>query len=139
MYVQLVLQPSKIEFSKFHIPSQDLHTHHHDFTFNENNFVHQLLRNIEISGFQKMFNAHMIIACKISAANLHKMEAPTLLNHCKLHPTDHKAIWDTSYKQEYQGLVDIDTWECITEEEYKQCKHIFWKFNANNGNSSDKT
>ena len=70
--------------------------------------------------------AHMIISRKISAANLHQMEAPTLLNHHKLHPED-KATWDASYAQEYQGLVDIDTWETISEEEYNNCKHILGK------------
>ena len=68
--------------------------------------------------------AHQIIARKVSARNLHKLEAPTLLNHCKLHPED-KETWDQSYAQEYNGLVDIDTWELISETDYQQCKHIF--------------
>jgi hypothetical protein len=51
------------------------------------------------------------------------MEAPTLLKHHKLHPDD-KKTWDEAYCQEYQGLVDIDTWEMISEEDYQNMKHI---------------
>ena len=67
--------------------------------------------------------AHLIIARKVSAKDLHKMEAPTLLKHHKLHPED-KNTWDEAYRQEYQGLVDIDTWEVISEEKYINMKHI---------------
>ena len=41
-----------------------------------------------------------------------------------MHPQDRK-IWDESYRQEYQGLVDIDTWETITEDEYQNMKHLY--------------
>ena len=67
--------------------------------------------------------AHLIKVRKVSAKHLHKMEAPTLLKHHKLHPED-KATWDEAYRQEYQGLVDIDTWEIISEEKYNNMKHI---------------
>lgn len=50
------------------------------------------------------------------------MDAPSLLKqHATMHPND-KAIWDKSYRQEYQGLVDIGTWDTITEEEYQLLK-----------------
>ena len=68
--------------------------------------------------------AHMIVNRKVSAKNLQIMEAPTLLKHSKLHPDD-KKIWDDSYREEYQGLVDIDTWETITEDEYEAMKHLY--------------
>ena len=68
--------------------------------------------------------AHQIMARKVSAKDLHLLEAPSLLKHNKLHPDD-KRIWDESYREEYQGLVDIDTWETITEEEYQQTKHLY--------------
>jgi hypothetical protein len=68
--------------------------------------------------------SHIITARKVSASSLKLMEAPTLLKHHKLHPDD-KATWDEAYRQEYQGLLDIDTWEMITEEEYNDMKHIF--------------
>ena len=55
---------------------------------------------------------------KVSASNLHLLEAPTLLKHEHLHPED-KATWDESYKQEYQGLADIDTWEYLSEKDYQ--------------------
>ena len=70
--------------------------------------------------------AHLIVSRKVSAANLHQLEAPTLLSHYKLHPDD-KKTWDASYAEEYNSLVDIDTWETITEEEYENCKHILGK------------
>jgi deoxyuridine 5'-triphosphate nucleotidohydrolase len=68
--------------------------------------------------------SHIITARKVSASSLNLLEAPTLLKHHKLHPQD-KATWDEAYRQEYQGLMDIDTWEMITEEEYNNMKHIF--------------
>ena len=68
---------------------------------------------------------NLIKNCEVSAANLHNLKAPTLLKHYnKLHLED-KLTWDTSYKEEYQGLVDIDTWQEITKEEYQASKHIF--------------
>ncbi len=69
--------------------------------------------------------AELIISRKVSAKGLMKMEAPaSLLKHQQLHPND-KKIWDESYRQEYQGLIDIDTWETISEEEYQNMKHIY--------------
>ena len=68
--------------------------------------------------------AHVIIAKKVSAANLHSMKAPTLLKHYQLHPED-KKTWDAAYLDEYKGLTDIDTWEEITEEDYENSKHLF--------------
>ena len=65
-----------------------------------------------------------IINRKVSAANLHLLQAPTLLKHHLLHPED-KAIWDEAYRQEWQGLKDIDTWETISEEEYNNTKHLY--------------
>lgn len=70
--------------------------------------------------------AGLIVTKKVSAATLHDKTAPTLLNHHKLHPTD-KLIWDRSYDDEYDGLVNIDTWETITEEDYQRSKHMFGK------------
>ena len=67
--------------------------------------------------------SHLIINRKVSAANLHLLQVPTLLKHYKLHPED-KITWDEAYRQEYQGLMDIDTWEVISEQEYKDTKHI---------------
>jgi hypothetical protein len=40
-----------------------------------------------------------------------------------LHPQD-KITWDEAYKQEYDGLADIDTWEVISKQEYKDMKHM---------------
>ena len=68
--------------------------------------------------------AGLIINKKVSAKDLHLMEAPTLLKHHKLHSDDRKT-WDESYRQEYQGLVDIDTWEYISESDYLDSKHMF--------------
>ena len=70
--------------------------------------------------------ARMIKLRKVSAANLRNLEAPTLLQHHKLHPED-KKTWDESYAQEYHRLESIDTWEWISEQEYNDCKHIFGK------------
>jgi dUTPase len=68
--------------------------------------------------------SHLIHCRKVSAANLHQMQAPTLLNHSKLHPED-KSTWDAAYMSEYNGLVDIQTWETITEAQYQSMKHLY--------------
>ena len=70
--------------------------------------------------------SNLIVTRKVSAANLQLLQAPTLLNHHKLHPSD-KQIWDASYRDEYEGLHNIQTWETITEEEYNASKHILGK------------
>jgi hypothetical protein len=67
--------------------------------------------------------AHLIVSRKVSAKDLHLLQAPTLLKHHQLHPDD-KKTWDAAYKHEYDGLTDIDTWEVITEDEYKTMRHI---------------
>ena len=66
--------------------------------------------------------SHHIHARKVSARDLVSMEAPTsLLKHAKLHPTD-RTTWDLSYKEEYEGLQSLDTWEVITEDQYQHLK-----------------
>ena len=76
----------------------------------------QAIRNVRITS---NVIAHMIAARHISAKDLHQMVPPTsLLKHAKLHPHD-KTIWDASYREEYEGLVSLDTWEVITEQQYK--------------------
>ena len=68
--------------------------------------------------------SHLIIARKISAKNLHQQQAPTLLKHHLLHPDD-KETWDMAYREEYEGLVNIDSWEMITENDYQALKHTY--------------
>ena len=68
--------------------------------------------------------AHLIVCRKVSASGLHKLESPaSLLKHHTLHPED-KATWDAAYKSEYDGLVNIDTWETISEQEYQSMSHL---------------
>jgi hypothetical protein len=62
--------------------------------------------------------ASLIINGKVCAKNLDKMDAPTLLKHHRLSQND-RAIWDAAYRAEYDGLVNIETWELISEEEYQ--------------------
>lgn len=47
-----------------------------------------------------------------------------LLNHARLHPDD-KKTWDTAYMSKYNGLVNINTWETITEDQYQSMKHLY--------------
>jgi hypothetical protein len=67
--------------------------------------------------------ASLIINGKVSARNLHSMEAPTLLKHHKLSQND-KMIWDASYKAEHDGLVNINTWDLLSEDEYQILKKM---------------
>ncbi len=64
-----------------------------------------------------------LIARHVCAKDLHVTEAPSLLRHYQLHPEDRKK-WDAAYSEEYDGLVNLDTWEVITEEEYKRMRHL---------------
>ena len=63
--------------------------------------------------------AALIINRQVSAKELEKKSAPTLLKHHLLSNND-KRIWDAAYKAKYDGLVDIETWETITEAEYQE-------------------
>ena len=79
----------------------------------------QVARHVQITS---NIIAHHIHARKISAKDLQVMDTPTsLLKHSKLHPKD-KQIWDSSYKEEYEGLQNLETWEVITEEQYQYLK-----------------
>jgi hypothetical protein len=68
--------------------------------------------------------ASLITARHVSAVDLVNTNSPTsLIQHAKMHLND-KKIWDQSYFEEYDGLVNLDTWEVISEDEYKQIKHL---------------
>ena len=64
--------------------------------------------------------SHLIIARKVSAAHLKKQQPPTSLTSHKLMEQSDKDNWDASYKEEYDGLVNINTWTVITEAEYQE-------------------
>ena len=67
--------------------------------------------------------AHMIHCRHVSAKSLIDMNAPTsLLKHHLMHKSD-KLTWDASYRSEYEGLVDIDTWELLSQDEFDTLKH----------------
>ena len=55
----------------------------------------------------------------VSAHGLKSLLAPTsLCAHASMDPND-KAIWDSAYDEEYDGLKSLPTWEIITEEQFK--------------------
>jgi hypothetical protein len=65
----------------------------------------------------------LIKARHVSAKDLLNSTAPSsLIQHAKLHPTD-KTVWDKAYFEEYDGLVNLDTWKVISEDEYKAIKN----------------
>jgi len=67
--------------------------------------------------------ANTITAKHVSAKQLTNMKAPTsLLQHLKINQGD-REIWDSSYREEYEGLAHCNTYEVITNEEYKRLKH----------------
>ena len=63
----------------------------------------------------------------VSARDLSSHDVPTLIQHRLLKPKD-KRIWDASYREEYDGFVNLPTWVTITEEEYNQMKHKTGKY-----------
>ena len=66
--------------------------------------------------------AHTITAKHVSAKDLINMEAPTsLLKHLTMHPSDRKT-WDSSYREEYEGLAHCNTYKIITNDEYQNMK-----------------
>ena len=67
-----------------------------------------------------------IIARHVSAQNLSSPIEPSLCKHHELPPGD-RITWDASYKEEYDGLVKLDTWDFVTEEEYEKLKPIVGK------------
>ena len=63
-------------------------------------------------------------ANKVSAKTLSSNHEPKLHEHDQLPPAD-KEIWDQSYLEEYMGLhSETQTWEYITEEEYKSLRPL---------------
>ena len=64
-----------------------------------------------------------LLAKHVSATGLNVLQAPSLLRHHKLNPNDRK-LWDAAYKEEYDGLTALETWEVIPEEEYIRLKHV---------------
>ena len=66
--------------------------------------------------------SHLIVSRIVSATSLHNPQAPTsLLKHAHLHSSDRKT-WDASYREEYDGLMNLDTWEVIDEKTYQLLK-----------------
>ena len=66
--------------------------------------------------------SHMVSIRHVSAKELVDMSSPTsLLAHAKMIPSD-KKIWDESYTEEYNGLKSLQTWEVITEDQYRYLK-----------------
>ena len=61
---------------------------------------------------------------KVSATGLSSLHEPKLHEHSKLPPQD-KEIWDQSYFEEYMGLhEETQTWEYISEDEYKALRPV---------------
>ena len=71
--------------------------------------------------------ANLFICRKVSVASLKSVKAPTSLTQHKLMMPEDKSTWDKSYQEEYDGLVNINTWEVITEEEYENNKDKYGK------------
>ena len=62
-----------------------------------------------------------VIAKHVSARGLNNLIKLSLTKHHLLNVND-KDIWDHLYKEEYDGLCNLDMWEVITEEEYKRLR-----------------
>mmetsp|Transcript_11376 Transcript_11376/g.16062 ORF Transcript_11376/g.16062 Transcript_11376/m.16062 type:complete len:170 (+) Transcript_11376:451-960(+) len=62
--------------------------------------------------------AHHIVCCHVSATKLVNKSAPTsILQQQKMHPSDRKT-WDALYREEFNGLIDCETYKIISEQEY---------------------
>jgi hypothetical protein len=52
------------------------------------------------------------------AHGLESLLAPSSLKHHAKVSAGDKLIWDAAYNEEYNGLVDLSSWEIVSEEEY---------------------
>jgi hypothetical protein len=52
------------------------------------------------------------------AHGLESLLAPSSLKHHAKVSAGDKLIWDAAYNEEYDGLVDLSSWEIVSEEEY---------------------
>jgi len=75
--------------------------------------------------FNKVYQARQQSSLKtcvlrhVSAHGLQSLIAPSSLKqHNNMSATD-KAIWDSAYCEEYDGLTSIPTWEVLTESQFK--------------------
>jgi len=78
------------------------------------------------SKFRRVYNARAQIQLQngvlrhISAYSLTSLIAPTTLkSHHNMQPSD-KAIWDSAYEEEFDGLSSLPTWEIISEKQFRQ-------------------
>jgi len=75
--------------------------------------------------FQRVFQARDQLLLKqcvlrhVSAHGLQSLVAPSSLKHNSSMTEGDKKIWDDAYKEEYDGLADIPTWEVISESQFK--------------------
>ena len=67
--------------------------------------------------------AHAITAKHVSAKSLTNIRAPTSLAQHLTMPQGDRNIWDSSYREEYEGLAHCNTYKVITNEEYKNLKN----------------
>jgi hypothetical protein len=111
------------------MPLPNFHETAHSMILNKKLFCGWVSRNTVLHARHSRATSNVLanlIRCKkVSAKDLHDMQAPgSLLRHHNLHPED-KITWDLAYEEEYNGLASIDTWETITEEEYQNLKHTY--------------
>ena len=63
----------------------------------------------------ELYSHRNIVAMHVSATQLINKSSPqSLLHHQKLHPND-KKIWDAAYVEEYNGLLELNAFEYISE------------------------
>jgi len=66
---------------------------------------------------------HAGSTCHVSASQLQSTTPPgSVVKALHQHNPD-RAIWNASYKEEYDGLMANDTFDIISEEEYQHLKH----------------
>ena len=59
----------------------------------------------------------------MSAANLQKIDAPTLLQMHTLSPSNQRT-WKGGYDEEYYGLKNLPAWITISQAEYDRIRPI---------------
>ena len=79
--------------------------------------------------FHRIYDIHRrlhfteTVARHVSAANLQKIDAPTLLQMHTLSPSD-KQTWKGGYDEEYYGLKNLPAWITISQAEYDRIRPI---------------
>ena len=109
--IKSLTHPSSKPSLRYNLPNRIISTHERLSTLPHNT------QKLTIFFFEH------VVACHVSAANIHNMDTPILLKINTMGPND-ETIWETASDEEYDCLKNLPAWTPISESEYRQIKLV---------------